>query len=218
MLFFANCTRPDISYAVNSLCRHLHRPNAACFSAVERLIRYLRDTPDLGLLYVAPDPDTPLSLEVYADASYGGEHANQARSQHGYLVYFGGNLIDWNSTLQNTVAVSSAEAEFIAAYHAARTTAYFRQLLDELDLHQTRPTIIWEDNTACISQSRNPVNHKRCKHILLKYHYLRVLNDLGIIRLEYISTTAQLADALTKPLAPQDFLRLRTSYVAPILP
>ena len=148
--------------------------------------------------YTAPPQGASLSLEVYADASYGGEHADQARSQHGYLIiYFASNLIDWNSTLQSTVAVSSAESEFIAAYHAARTISYFRYLLDELDLHQSVPTVIWEDNTACISQSRNPVNHRRCKHINIKYHYLRILHDNGTVNLQYLPTRDQLADVLT---------------------
>ena len=195
----------------------MHEPNAACFSAVERLIRYLRDTPQLGLRYVAPPQDSPLTLELYADASYGSEDAIQARSHHGYFVYFGGSLIDWNSTLQNTIALSSAESEFIAAYHAARTAVYFRQFLEELDLRQPSATVIWEDNTACISQSKNPVNHKRCKHILLKYHYLRYLNDSGAVRLQYVTTKDQVADVLTKPLPPHDFQRFVPSLVSPSL-
>ena len=69
-------------------------------------------------------------------------------------------------------------------------------------------TIIYEDNEACIAQSKNPVNHKRSKHILLKYHYLRQLAEDKIVCLEYIQTADQIADIFTKPLAPKLFQQL----------
>ena len=159
---------------------------------------------------------TALRLEAYADASYGGEDDAQAKSHHGYLICFAGGIIDWSSNLQNTIALSSAESEHIAAFHASRSVAYYRQLLEELGHLQGEATILWEDNQACIAQSKNPVNHKRCKHILIKYHYLRHLTASNIIRLEYIVTKNQLADALTKPLPPADFLRLVPFLVTPV--
>lgn len=151
---------------------------------------------------------TALRLEAYADATYGGEDAIQAKSQHGYLIFFAGALIDWSSNLQSTIALSSAESEHIAAFHCSRAVVYYRQFLEEFGHLQGEPTILWEDNQACIAQSKNPVHHKRCKHILIKYHYLRQLTANNIVRLEYIVTKNQLADALTKPLPNADFSRL----------
>ena len=171
---------------------------------MNRLMHYLATTPTFGLNYNFGEK-TSLTLETYADASYGGEDINSAKSQHGYLIYFAGGLIDWNSTLQSTIALSSAEAEHIAAFHCSRTVVYYRQLLEELGHLQSEPTILWEDNKACIAQSKNPINHKRCRHILLKYHYLRTLTNSNIVRLEYVVTLNQLADILTKPLPPRDF-------------
>ena len=205
--YFSQCTRPDIAFAVNKLCRHLHNPNKHCFRALNHLIHYMAGTPTLGIRYHFGE-STALRLEAYADSSYGGEDDDLAKSHHGYLIYFAGGIIDWSSNLQNTIALSSAEAEHIAAFHCSRSVLYYRQLLEEFGHHQGEPTILWEDNQACIAQSKNPVNHKRCKHILIKYHYLRHLTASNIVRLEYIVTKNQLADALTKPLPPVDFLRL----------
>ena len=211
--YFSQCTRPDIAFAVNKLCRHLHNPNPACFRALNHLIHYMAGTPTLGLRYHFAD-STALRLESYVDASYGNDDTNQAKSHHGYLIYFAGGLIDWSTNLQSTIALSSAEAEHIAAFHASRSVMYYRQLLEEFGHKQGEPTIVWEDNKACIAQSKNPVNHKRCKHILIKYHYLRQLVSDNICRLEYVVTKSQIADALTKPLPPKDFIRLRPFLVS----
>ena len=213
--YLSQCTRPDIAFAVNKLCRHLHNPNKHCFRALNHLIHYLAGTPTLGIRYSFGE-NTALRLEAYADASYGGEDEAQAKSHHGYLIYFAGGIVDWSSTLQSTIALSSAESEHIAAFHASRSIFYYRQLLEELGHTQNQSTTLWEDNQACIAQSKNPVNHKRCKHILIKYHYLRQLTASNIVRLEYICTKSQIADALTKPLPPVDFLRLVPFLVSPV--
>ena len=121
--YLSQCTRPDIAFAVNKLCRHLHNPNKHCFRALNHLIHYIAGTPTLGIRYHFGEK-TALRLEAYADSSYGGEDDDQAKSHHGYLIYFAGGLIDWSSNLQSTIALSSAEAEHIAAFHASRSVFY----------------------------------------------------------------------------------------------
>ena len=182
----------------------LHDPNPACFDALDRALHYLHHTRALGLRYVAT-PSTTSHLAAYADASYGGEDAHGARSPHGHAIYFADCLIDWSSTIQSTVALSSAESEHISAFHCGRTIVYYRHLLEEMGLPQSSPTILHEDNEACIAQSRNPVNHKRCKHMLLKYHYLRDLHEMQTLKLVYVNTKQQVADIFTKPLPPHLF-------------
>ena len=228
--YYAQCTRPDVAYAVNCLCRHLSNPNPVCFRALNHLIHYLAGTPHYGIKYhmgnsqtlrleeltsLQNKTNTP-TLSAYSDASFGGEDCDSARSQTGYIVYFGGGPIDWKSHVQPIIAQSSAESEQVAAFNTARTVFYFRQLLEEFGHAQTGTTVIWEDNQACIAQSKNPVNHSRSKHILLKYHYLRDLTESGIVRLEYIPTADQIADIFTKPLPPKQFINLSRFLVQPV--
>ena len=223
LMYFAQCTRPDISFAISRLCCHLGNPNANCFKALLHLNHYLSAHAHLGLKYTAPPTDV-LKLEAYCDSSHGSEEVHKARSQTGYVVYFGGGPVDWNSSLQSTVAISSAEAEFIAAFHTSRTVSYFRELLEELtllqpgptELIQTEPTVLKEDNTACISMSKNPINHKRNRHIEIKYYYLRDLVENQTVKLEYVATTNQVADLLTKPVPKGIFQKLCPYLVRPI--
>ena len=150
------------------------------------------------------------------DATFGGEDIDSAKSQTGYVFYFGGGLIDWSSHLQSVIALSSAESEQLAAYSTARTCVYFRNLLSELGHTQFGPTTIHEDNTACISFSKNPVNYKRNRQVLINHHYIRDLTENGIVRLEYLQTSDQIAYMFTKPLAPKDFQKFRPFLVSDV--
>ena len=97
----------------------------------------------------------------------------------------------------------------------AKTAVYFRALLSELGYAPTHPTILHEDNTACIAQSKNPVNHQRTRHVNLCYHYLRELVRTQIVKLQHICTNKQRADALTKPLSPVLFRPLAPRLIQP---
>ena len=227
--FFSQATRPDISFAVSILCRHLSTPNAACFRALKHLNSYLAHTPHLGLVYTSsntkelsishittdktPTTSDPIKLKAYCDANWGGESVDNAKSTSGNLIYFGDNLISWSSKLQSTIALSSAEAEHNSAFNAARTIVYFRQFLQELGMKQNSSTVIHEDNQACIAQSKNPVNHQRNRHVLLRYHYLRDIVDQGHATLQYIKTKDQLADVMTKALPSPTFNHFLPSLV-----
>jgi hypothetical protein len=215
LMYLSMCTRPDITFATHRLCQHLHNPNKQCFKALNRLNCYLASQPHLGLQYIFPSDGT-LRLEAYADSSYGNTIEYKARSQSGSVIYFGGGPIDWTSSLQSVVALSTAEAEFIAAFHTSRTIHHFRQFLDELMFRQTDTTVIWEDNQACIAMSKNPVHSKRNKHMLIKYYYIRDLVEQGVVRLEYIETGDQVADILTKATTAKVFTKLVRYIVRPV--
>ena len=211
--YFAQVTRPDLAYSTSKLMSYMHRPNAACFRALDRLCNYLRRTSHMGLAYSA-SPNIP-RLEAYCDASWNATFSDKGRSTSGYLFYYGKDLIDWSSKRQEIAALSPAESEQNAAFHTAKTAIYFRELLSELGYDQSTPTTLHEDNTACIAQSKNPVNHQRTRHVHLRYHYLRELVKQKLVRLQHIRTNQQRADALTKPLSPILFRPLAPTLIQP---
>jgi len=121
--------------------------------------------------------------------------------------------ITWASKLQPTVALSSAESEYMAVSEAVQDAIYLRQLSADLGFPQREPTVIYEDNQGCIALTENPVNHKRTKHIDIRHHFIRERVESGEIALKYVMTRNQVADLLTNPLKRVDLERLRSAIM-----
>jgi hypothetical protein len=123
-------------------------------------------------------------------------------------LYLTMQLSHGDQSHNNSVALSSVEAEYMAAAAAAQEAVYLRALLNDIGFTQTKPTVIYEDNTGCIALSKNPTSYKRTKHIDIKYHYIREQVQSKQLVLQYISSNNQLADILTKALGRTQFERL----------
>ena len=129
LMYIASCTRPDIAQAVGALARYMAAPTTAHWTAVKHILRYLAGTPDYGITY---GPDT-FSLAAYCDASYAG-CLDTRRSTTGYVFILNGGAITWSSRLQSTVAVSTTEAEYMAAAAATKEALWLRTLFADLGL------------------------------------------------------------------------------------
>ncbi len=107
------------------------------------------------------------------------------------------------------VALSTAEAEYVALSVATQEVVWIRRLLSDLGACPKEPTILMEDNQGAIAISKNPVSHARTKHIDIKFHFVREAVKEGIISLTYCPTEKMTADLLTKPLTRIRFKSLR---------
>jgi hypothetical protein len=200
-LMYCLNTRPDIAQAVSQVARFTSNPGKEHWSAVKRIYRYLHSTLTLGICF---DGKAPLQLEGYADADWAGQE--ERRSTTGYLFTFGGGLIAWRSQRQQTVALSTMEAEYMSLAAATQQAVFLRALLGEFGiLRELEPTRIHEDNQACIKFGSDPVGHSRAKHIDIKYHFVREKIISNEIRLDYCHTNEMIADALTKPITANQF-------------
>ena len=207
-------TRPDVCYAVSQVSKYLDHPTNEHAKAVKQVYQYLADTKDLGLWYryegrEEDDQKTrkeSLVLTVYSDASYAAE-CNR-RSTTGYVVMLGGAPVSWKSTQQKNVTLSSTEAEYVAAATTVKEVIWIRSFLKELGFEQKGPTKVYEDNQGAIAIGNNPAHHQRCKHIDVKYHFLREKVADGMIELVYTKTEDMLADQMTKAIARPQFQRL----------
>jgi len=210
--FAAIMTRPDCSYIVQVLSRHLQASGEDHWTAGKRVLRYLKGTRTLGLKFSAAGAQaTELTgyaqLLGYSDADWASDRETR-RSTTGYLFKLAGGSVSWASRLQPTVALSSTESEYMAASAAVQEAIYLRLLMEKLGFSQEGPTVIREDNQGCIALSENPVNHQRSKHIDIKYHFTRERVESEDVKLVYVPTEHQQADLLTKALAAP-----RTAYL-----
>jgi hypothetical protein len=143
----------------------------------------------------------------YSDADWAGCKINR-KSTSGTCQFLGRSLVSWASKKQNSVALSTAEAEYIVAGHCCAQLLWMRQTLRDYGYKLTKVPLLC-DNESAIRMADNPVEHSRTKHIAIQYHFLRDHQQKGDIEIAYINTKDQLADIFTKPLDEQTFNKLR---------
>ena len=195
-LLYLTASRPDIQFSVCLCDRFQSKPKESHYTAVNRIFRYLVYTVDLGLWY---PKSCSLDLVAYSDADYAGCQLDR-KSTSGSCHFLGGCLVSWASKKQNSVALSTAEAEYVAAGNCGTQVLWFQhQMLDFGETLSNTPILC--DNTSAINLSKNPVQHSRTKHIDIRHHFLRDEVAKQSFTLHFIETDKQLADIFTKPLS-----------------
>jgi len=211
--WLATSTRPDIANAVGTLCRFISNPGRQHWTAAQRVLRYLSGTSEFGLRFSISNSDDISSLYGYSDADWAGD-PDTRRSTTGFVFTVHGAPVSWKSKLQQSSALSSVEAEYIALCGASREAKWIRQLLFEINQPEPKATIIYDDNKGCISVSGNNRTDSRTKHIDVKYHYVRQMILNQQIKIEYLPTQDMIADIFTKPTSTATFSRLRPRLVS----
>lgn len=123
-------TRPDLSYAVGILSRYMQCPKVSHDAAMKHCLSYLQGTTSLGLVFKRSTPNVP-KLIGYSDNSHNIDQ-DDGRSTAGHIFYFGESLITWYSGKQDTVALSSCEAEFMAGTETAKQAIWLQELLSKV--------------------------------------------------------------------------------------
>lgn len=189
------CTRPDLALVASQLAQFLDKPGTLHWAAFKRVLRYLKHTQHVGLKLGGEKP----ILEAYSDSDYAGCPYTR-RSVTGYCMIVGGGCVSWRARKQTTVATSSTEAEYRAAYEAIQEIVWLRQLLSDFGYAQDGPTTLKCDNQGALALSKNPLYQSWSKHFDIIFHWIREKVDMLTIKPVYVSTEAMLADFLTKAL------------------
>jgi len=173
--------------------------------AVKRIFWYLVHTPNLGLWY--PNGST-FELLGYFDSDYAGCKVSQ-KSTTGTFQFIGRSLVSWSSKKQNSIALSTAEAEYVAAGACCAQLLWMKQTLKDFGCELTKIPLLCDTESA-IKLANNPINHSQTKHIDIRHYFLRDHEAKGDIALHHVSTDKQLADMFTKPLDESRFCDLRS--------
>ena len=211
-LNYLTVTRPDISFAVSVLSQFMATPYTGHWDAALRVLRYLKTTPGLGILYSdqghcrvgAFTEEGDGRISGFSDADWAGCPISR-RSTTGYCVFVGGNLVSWKSKKQHTVSRSSAESEYRAMADVTSEMIWVRRLLRELGVVSDSLMRLYCDSKSAIHIAKNQVFHERTKHIEVDCHLIRdrvvgTKVDPPSIQPIHVKTEFQLADILTKPL------------------
>ncbi|TQE03277.1 hypothetical protein C1H46_011089 [Malus baccata] len=189
-------TRPDIAFSVHQVCQFMQAPMISHYTAVKRILRYLKGTMTFGISYSASD----LQLKAFSDADWAGD-PNDRRSTTGLVVFLGGNPISWSSRKQNIVSRSSTEAEYRAMSFTSAELDWIQQLLQFLHIQLPTAPVLFCDNLSAIALSFNHVQHQRTKHIEIDVHFVRERVAKHRLMVQFVSSREQFADILTKGLS-----------------
>lgn len=201
-------TRPDIAYAVGVVSRNLEKPTRNDWNKVKRILRYLKGTTSLAIQYKPKTMKLP-ELEGFSDADYGGD-TTTGRSTTGIVCRYAGGPVSWTSKRQTSVALSTTEAELVAASEGARELVWLTRIFEDLTKKKSVPNL-HVDNEAAVRLAHNPEFHKRTKHIRIRHFFVRELVSEGAIFVKRIGTRDQIADIMTKGLPKPTFVRMKSA-------
>lgn len=215
--YLADSTRMDIAFATARLARHTAKPTTAHWKLTNHILRYLKHTRTHGILYTA---QTQEPLKTYCDADFA--NAADRKSITGAIHTAFGSPVQWASKKQATVALSTCEAEYVAASQALQETLWLRRMIQQIsaknEIENTTlpPTTIATDSLPAIKVANHEGKTRRRKHIDVKHHHLAHHVDKRNIQLQHIQSDTNPADAMTKPLGPQAFSQHMTKMISPI--
>ncbi len=214
LAYVARGTRPDIIFEVMHLCRFQNKPKMVHKRKLRRIVDYLANTPDFGLVYKWGNGK--FDVEGFVDADFA-ECEITRKSTTGFVFMANNSPIAWCSRLQKLVTLSTTEAEYVAASEAVCEGLWIRKQLAFLGLCGPKDTIIMrEDNQGTIARTMRPEYQfgRRSKHIEVKYHHLSDLVRRGEAELVYVPTDVNSADVMTKSLSGAEFKRKRPFLVS----
>ncbi|XP_027340865.1 uncharacterized protein LOC113854179 [Abrus precatorius] len=203
-------TRPDLNHSVGLISRFMQEPKQSHMTAAKRILRYLRGTTEFGILFSRNTNHEDMKLIGFSDSDWCGDKGDR-KSTAGYIFFIEGAPISWSSKKEPVVALSSSEAEYIAAAEAACQAAWLEKLMNELKIKLKSKTTLMVDNKSAIDLAKNPICHGKSKHIKTRFHFLRDQVNQGKLNVDFCKLEFQLADIFTKALKYERFKCLRES-------
>ena len=182
-LLYLTVSRPDIMFSVCMCARFQANPMESHLKAVKRIFRYLMGTTNLGLWY---EKSIKFELVGFCDADFAGDRVER-KSTSGGCHFIGQCLISWTSKKQNSIALSTAEAEYVSAASYCSQLLWVKYQLEDYSLHLHNIPIFC-DNTSAINLSKNPIQHSRAKHIDIKHHFIRDYVQKGVFDIQFVKT------------------------------
>jgi len=199
-LLCLTASRPDIMFSVCLCARFQAKPKESHYVAAKRVLKYLKGTTEVGLWYPS---EVTLNLVGYSDSDFAGYKVDR-KSTSGTCHLLGSSLISWHSKKQACVALSTAEAEYIATGRCCAQTIWLKHQLSDFGLNLSKISLLC-DNTSAINLTKNPVQHSRTKHIEIRHHFIRDHIMNGDCEIQFVDSENQLADLFTKPLNKERF-------------
>ena len=213
MLLYLMKTRPDLGNAIRELTKCLSGPSPAAYKEMLRVIKFAIDTHDYGLkMHPTSYDEMEWKLVLYSDSDWAGDK-NDRKSISGHILYVNGVPVSWSSRGQKTVALSSAEAEYVAASEAVKEVLFVIQVLEFLQIKVKTPVTVHVDNMGAIFMLENRTSNKRTRHVDVRYRFVTDLIEKKIIEVVFVPTKRNYSDAQTKNITKDIYQAHTPQYV-----
>lgn len=200
-IYLLNNTRLDMSYAVGQLARFMSKPGIIHLQFAKQLLRYLNGTRTVGITYSNRRNEWAHAYNIYTDATWGTEE-DRVSFQGMAMIRYGG-AVSWLAQRQKSTALSSMEAEIMAASEGGKEAAWMEKLTKDLNERDTEPYIptLFCDNLGGVDLMKDTKFHNRAKHIEIRYMFVRTdMVEKNRLKVIHIPGKDQMADILTKQL------------------
>lgn len=208
LMYAALGSRPDLCESISLLSRFQDKAGTCLYKALKRVLRYIKGTLNLTLMF-RPNKNIDV-LCGFVDSDWGGDTVDR-KSTTGFIFKMFNCTISWTSKKQQSVAISSTESEYVALSLAVTEACWLRKILIDFNFLMNEPVVLYEDNRSAICIANNPENNKRLKHIDIKFFFIKEKIDKGVIKIVHVKTEDQVADMFTKPLSWVKFDKFRLS-------
>ncbi|XP_042396491.1 secreted RxLR effector protein 161-like [Zingiber officinale] len=178
-------TRPNLSYSVGMASKYMEMPTIMHHKVVKQILRYLKGTIHFGLVYMKGPQK--IGIFGYSDSDLAAD-LDGRKNTSGMTFYFNEILVSWNSQKQKTVALSSCEAEFMAATTAACHVLWLRSLASELTGVEPKLVTLFVNNKSAIALMKNPIFHGCGKHIDTRFHFIKECIEKGQTVVKFVNT------------------------------
>jgi len=202
-LLYLTMSRPNIMFSVCLCARFQKDPREVHLTEVKRIVRYLIDTPNLGLCF---KKEKDFKFISFCNVDYVGDKIERKRTR-GSCYFIGGNLVIWVCK-KGTITLSTLEAEYISISSCYAQLLWIKNQLEEYNIFESNVPIFC-NNKAAISLFKNSSLHYRAKHVEIKHHFIRDLVQKGTLDLQFVPIEDQLVDIFTKPLTEDKLILLR---------
>ncbi|KAM0986325.1 hypothetical protein ACFX2C_013510 [Malus domestica] len=199
LMYAMICTRPDIAYAVSITSRYQSNPGSEHWAAVKTVLKYLRRTKDMFLVYGGA---TELRVEAYTDTDFQSD-VDDRSSNSGYVFTLNGGAVSWKRKKQDVIADSTTEAEYVVAAEAGKEAFWMKKFITELGVVPTiaSPVTLYCDNSGAIAQAKEPRAHQKNKHFDRRFNIIRRYAAEGKVNILKVASVDNVADPLTKPMS-----------------
>ncbi|GJV19240.1 retrovirus-related pol polyprotein from transposon TNT 1-94 [Tanacetum coccineum] len=205
LMFAMICTRPDIAHAVGVVSRYMAELGREHWEAMKSILIYLKGTSNVALCFRESD----FTVKGYVDSDYASD-LDGSKSTTRYVYTLSGRTVSWVLKLQSIVAMSTTEAEYVAAAQASKESVWLKMLLEELR-HKQEKIALFCDNQSALYPARNLAFHSKTKHIRVQYHFVREKVEEGIVDMQKIHTDDNVTNYLTKAINGDKFIWCRSS-------